>query len=230
MTHRLLRTPGALAARGAAALAFGTLTLAWPAMTVAAFVRLFAALAVCDGVAVMAVQTRYRRRGRDATAARDPRFLLGAGGAALGATAALWPDLSMRALLTLVAVWALGTALGHLHAATRARPRPAGWPLLAGAGAAGLALAASIVVALAVGEVRVGWSVGLYGLVAGALLLACAWRLQAALARQPRRRAGDAPTIDADADTDAENADADAGAAGAVYGAPAGGAAGAGAT
>jgi uncharacterized membrane protein HdeD (DUF308 family) len=207
----MLRTPWALAARGAAALAFGTLTLAWPAMTVAAFGRLFAALAVCDGAAAMAAEARHRRRGRDAAAAADPRFLLGAGGAALGVAAALVPDLSMRALLAVVAVWAVATGLGHLHAATRARPRPPAWPLLAGAGAAGLALAAALGLALAAGEVRVGWGVGVYGAVSGALLLAGAWRLQRALARRPRRRGTDAPAADAPA-ADADDRD------GPVYG------------
>jgi uncharacterized membrane protein HdeD (DUF308 family) len=198
MTHRLLRTPWAVAARGALAFAFGLLTLVWPSMTVGAFVALFAGLALGDGAAAMVVPLRLRRRGRDAAAVRDPLFLLGAAGAALGIVAALWADVTMQVLLTLIAAWAAVTGAGHLYVATQARPRPPGWSLLSAAGAAALALAAVVVLALAVGEVRVGWVVGVFGVVSGALLGACAWRLRRALARQPRRRATDPPAADGD--------------------------------
>ena len=201
MTHRLLRTPWAPAARGAAALVFGLLTLAWPSMTVATFVWLFAALALADGLAAAAVPLRFRRRGRDASAARDPLLGLGATGAALGLVAALWPGVTMQALLALVVAWATVTGAGHLYVVTRARPRPPGWWFLGGAGAAALALAILVLLALVAGEVRVGWEIGAYGVASGALLLACAWRLRVALAREPRRRSTDAP-----ADTPAEEA------------------------
>jgi uncharacterized membrane protein HdeD (DUF308 family) len=191
MFHRLLRTPGAVAARGAAALAFGLLVLTWPTMTVATFVRLFAALAVVDGVAAAAAALRFRRRGRDPHAVRDPLFVAGAAGAALGLTVALWPDVTMQALLAHVALWAAVTGAGHLYLASRGRPSMLAWWLLGGAGAAGVALAATVVLALLAGDVRVGWPVGVYGLSTGALLLACAWRLFVSRAREPRRRATD---------------------------------------
>ena len=201
MTHRLLRTPWAPATRGATALVFGLLTFTWPSMTVATFVWLFAALALADGLAAAAVPLRFRRRGRDASAARDPLFVLGATGAALGLLAVLWPGVTMQALLSLIVVWATVTGAGHLYVVTTARPRPPGWWCLGGAGAAALALAALVLLALIAGDVRVGWEIGVYGVASGALLLACAWRLGVALARQPHRRATDAP-----ADTPAEEA------------------------
>ena len=172
MTHRLIRTPWALAARGAAALLFGLLTLAWPSMTVTTFIALFAALALCDGLAAVVVPFRFRRRERDASVVRDPLLLPGVTAAALGLAVALWRDVSMQTLLALVAAWAGVTGAGNLYVATRTRPRPPAWWLLAAAGAAGLALAAFVLVAVAAGEVRVGWEVGAYGLTAGVLLLA----------------------------------------------------------
>jgi uncharacterized membrane protein HdeD (DUF308 family) len=206
MTHRLLRTPWAVAARGGAAFLFGLLTLVWPSMTVTAFVAAFAALAIADGAAAMIVPLRLRRRGRDAPAVRDPLFLLGAAGAALGVAAALWTEVTMQVLLTLVAAWGAVSGASHMYVATQARPRPPGWWLLTAAGAAALALAVVVVLALAVGEVRVGWVVGVFGITSGALLGACAWRLRQALARRPRRRAGDAPSDDG-ADDDADDLD-----------------------
>jgi uncharacterized membrane protein HdeD (DUF308 family) len=194
MTRRLTRTPWALAARGTAALVFGLLTLLRPSMTVAGFVGLFAALAVVDGAAASAAALRFRRRGRDAAAVADPAFLLGAAAAALGPAVLLWPDLTMRLLLTAIALWAVLTAAGHLHALAQPGGRAPGWALLAGAGVSALALAAVVAIALATGEVRVGWEVGAYGIASGVLLLASAWRSYVTLAAEPRpswdRRAG----------------------------------------
>lgn len=191
MPYRLMRTPWALAARGAAALVFGLLTLAWPAMTVATFLALFAALAVTDGVATLAAAWRFRRRERDARGVRDPLFVLGAAGMTVGLVAAFWPSITMQALLTLMAVWAALSGGGTLYFATQAKPRLPGWWLLGGAGAAALVLAVVLVLALATGEVRVGWEVGMFGVTSGALLATCAWRQHLALAHQPRRRATD---------------------------------------
>jgi uncharacterized membrane protein HdeD (DUF308 family) len=196
MRHRFTRTPWAHVARGAAALAFGILILSRPTMTVATFVALFAALAVCDGVAGAWVALRFRRRGGDASALADPLFLLGAGGAATGVAAAVWPDLTMQALLALVAAWALVTGAGHLYAVARAGERPPGWHLLGVAGGTALALAAFVALNLARGDVRVGRAVGLYGIAAGATLLAFACRVYVARAIEPRRRAADAPAAD----------------------------------
>jgi uncharacterized membrane protein HdeD (DUF308 family) len=149
MHRRLTRTPWALAVRGAAALAFGLLTLSRPTMTVSTFVALFAALALCDGAATAAVAFRFRRRGADASAFADPLFLLGAGGAGIGAAALLSSDLTIRTLLTLVGAWAAVSGLGSLYAVSRGGERVPGWRLLAAAGVAGLALAAGVALAVA---------------------------------------------------------------------------------
>jgi uncharacterized membrane protein HdeD (DUF308 family) len=194
MTLRFTRTPLAVAVRGAVALAFGAVTLAWPAMTVSAFVALFAALAVCDGAAAAAAAVRFRRRGRDVAAARDPLFLLALAGTAVGVAAAAWPDLTMQALLTLVASWAAVTGVGHLLVVRPSVPRPPGSWLVGAAGVAALALAALIGLTIASGGVRVGWEVGVYGVISGMLLLAAAGRLQLALANEPRRRTTDGST------------------------------------
>jgi uncharacterized membrane protein HdeD (DUF308 family) len=183
MAYRLVRTPWALAARAAAAAGFGLLTLAWPTMTVATFIGLFAAFAVVDGALTLVTAMRFRSRGRDARGLRDPLFAIGAAGVAGGVTAALWSDVTMQALLALMAVWAAATGGGQLAFSLRARPRLPGAWLLGGAGAAGVALAALLVLSLLADEVRVGWEVGGYGVVVGALLGMLAARLHAADAR-----------------------------------------------
>lgn len=192
MAYRLARTPWALAARAAAAAGFGLLTLAWPSMTVGTFVGLFAGYALVDGALTLVTAVRFRSRGRDARGLRDPLFALGAAGTAGGLAAALWPDVTMQALLALIAVWAAVTGAGQLYFSLRGRPRLPGAWLLGAAGAAGLALATLLVLALLAGEVRVGWEIGGYGLATGALLGLLAWRLHAANARQADT---DAPAV-----------------------------------
>lgn len=176
MAYRLVRTPWALAARGVAAVVFGGLTLAWPAMTVATFVGLFAVYALTDGALTLMTALRFRSRGGDARGLRDPLFVLGALGVAGGLAAAAWPGVTMQALLALMAAWAGTTGLAQLYMSTRARSRlPSAW-LLGGAGAVGLAFGVLLLLSLATGEVRVGWEVTAYGLVTGGVLLALAWR------------------------------------------------------
>lgn len=191
MAYRLVRTPWAVAARGAAAAGFGAVTFAWSSITVAAFVGLFAAYALVDGALVLLTARRFRARGSDARGLRDPLFVQGLLGVAGGLAAALWPGVTMQALLALVAAWAALTGLAQLYVATRGRARLPGFWLLGGAGAAGVALAALLALALAAGDVRVGLVVAAYGLAVGGLLGALAWRLLTA----DRPAEGDDPAV-----------------------------------
>lgn len=180
MLNRLARSRGLLAARAALAVAFGAATLAWAEVTVAGFAALFAAYAMLDGLLTVLAGVRFRSRARDRRGLRSPLVAIGAAGMTLGLAAAAWPGATMRTLLSFLAVWALATGAGHLGMALRARGRLPGARLLATAGAAGVALALLVGASLAVGEVRVGWEVGLYGLAQGVLLGAFARRVRGA--------------------------------------------------
>ena len=176
MADRLIRNWWALGTRGAAALLFGILTLTWPELTVGGFVGLFTGYALLDGVLTLFTAARYRTRARDVTGPRDLVLVAGVGGTALGVVALVWPDPPIAALLTIVATWALVTGAPELALAYRNRRRIPLPGLLAGAGAAQLALAVVLFGAVLIGVVRVGWEIGAATIVAGALRVALATR------------------------------------------------------
>lgn len=196
MADRLIRNWGALGARGAAALLFGIFTLAWPELTVGAFVNLFAAYALFDGVLTLLTAARYRTRARDVAGPRDLVLVAGVGGTALGVIALIWPDATMAALLLIVAVWALVTGVPELVLAFRNRRRIPMPALLAGAAAARVTLGLVLLGAVVAGTVRVGWEIGAATITAGTLRLALAVRARrvtfAARTATGRRAADDA--------------------------------------
>lgn len=208
MADRLIRNWWALGARGGAALSFGVLTLTWPELTVRAFVDLFSAYALFDGVLVLLTAARYRTRARDVAGPRDLVLLAGVAGTTLGVVALIWPDPTMAALLGLVAVWALVTGAAELALAIRSRRRIPMPALLGAAGAVRTTLALVLFGAVAAGTVRVGWEIGAATITAGLLRLALALRARSITtagkstsrdtALEGAARSADAPHADSD--------------------------------
>lgn len=206
MADRLIRNWWALGARGAAAIGFGGLTLAglfstaWQDLTLGAFVGLFTAYALVDGVLTLLTAARYRTRARDVAGPRDLVLMAGIGGTALGLVALVWPDATTAALIGIVATWALVTGAPELLLAFRHRRRIPMPALLAGAGAAQVALAVVLLAALATGTVRVGWEIGAATIVAGVLRLGLALRARGVRsgARTSARPAAAGPRMDRD--------------------------------
>lgn len=207
MADRLIRNWWALGARGVAALSFGVLTLTWPELTVRAFVDLFSAYALFDGVLVLLTAARYRTRARDVAGPRDLVLLAGVAGTTLGVVALIWPDPTMAALLGLVAVWALVTGAAELALAIRSRRRIPMPALLGAAGAVRTTLALVLFGAVAAGTVRVGWEIGAATITAGLLRLALALRARSITtagttsrdtALAGAARSADAPHADSD--------------------------------
>jgi len=178
MIDPLVHNWWALALRGAAAVAFGIAALLQSALTVSALCGLFAAFAFVDGVLAIIAALRPPGNDRRAVPRRDALLLEGVLGLALGLAAALWPDVTARAVLVLVAAWALATGSCALVAARRLRARvPDVW-LLGLAGVATIALGVLLAVAPEAGVLAVVRWIGAYALVVGAVRLALAGRLR----------------------------------------------------
>ncbi|MFF6829240.1 DUF308 domain-containing protein [Streptomyces longwoodensis] len=166
------RTVWLLGARGAAAVAFGAVTLMWPQLTVLAMALVFGAYALVDGAVLMTTAWRHRRERRSALAC--------AGAGALSVVAAvltaLWPGLTALALVGMAGAWALITGCLELWAATRMRHelRHAWlWRI-----SAAVSVAAGVLLWLRpdAGAVAIALVLGLYALVAGGIWLTAAWR------------------------------------------------------
>jgi uncharacterized membrane protein HdeD (DUF308 family) len=110
------KTWGVLAARGVAALLFGTPALVWPGVTLGFMVALFGAYALIDGTtsviaAIAGKGVPRRRRGWVATE--------GVLGIFAGLGTLLWPGVTAVALLVTIAVWAIAVGIMRIVAAGR---------------------------------------------------------------------------------------------------------------
>ncbi|MFF4362206.1 HdeD family acid-resistance protein [Streptomyces sp. NPDC001604] len=170
MTERM-KTVWLLAARGAAAVVFGVLTLLWPQLTVLALAWVFGAYALVDGVMLLGTAWRHRHERRSAATCAAAGTL----GVAAGLITAVWPGLTALALLVVAGAWAIVTGCLELWVATRMRHelRHAWW--WRASAAASVAAGALLWLRPEAGAVAIALVLGIYALIAGGLWLAAAW-------------------------------------------------------
>jgi uncharacterized membrane protein HdeD (DUF308 family) len=166
--------------RGAVAILFGALALAWPGLTLEILVLFFGAYMLVDGVfAVIAALTH--RAGHD----RWWVLLLeGLAGIAAGVITFLIPGVATLALLLLIALWAIVTGVLEIVAAIGLRKEIRGELLLAISGIASLILGVLLLIFPSAAEVTITWLIGMYAILFGAMLLVLGLRLRK-LGRQP---------------------------------------------
>lgn len=160
--------------RGAAAVAFGILTFAWPAITVAVFVILFGVYALVDGVfALTAALTRHGERGH--------RWLLALAGLvsiAAGVVTFAYPAITALALLYLIAIWAILTGVLELGAASRWHDLLGHAWLIAVGGVASIIFGILAMVFPVAGALGIIWLIGTYAIIFGVLLMAFGLRVR----------------------------------------------------
>ncbi len=103
-----------LALRGAVAIIFGFVLLVWPDIGLTAMTTVVGAFAIASGF--VAGVAAYALSG----AATQHRLWLGLNslvGLAVGVAVLVWPDLSAKALLYAIAIWAIATGVIELFAA-----------------------------------------------------------------------------------------------------------------
>jgi len=173
MYSTLLLSPSTLAVRGIVALLFGVVALFLPGTALLALVIAFGAYAFIDGVfALAAALTRRRRNGRGWLAVE------GIAGIIAGGIAFVQPGLTMVALISIVAVWALLTGVLKIVLAILLRREIQGEWLLALSGAASIVLAALIMMAPLRATLAVIWTLGIFAIVLGGLLIALSIRVR----------------------------------------------------
>ena len=163
-----------LALRGAAALLFGVVAFLWPGVALTALALLFAAYALLDGI--LSLLAAYWRSSR-----RDRWWMLvfeGLAGITVAILTAIWPEMTVLALLHLVAAWAIVTGVLEIWAAVRLRHYIEREWILALAGAASVVFGVLLVVAPMAGQVVLAWWIGAYAIVFGIMMLILAWRLR----------------------------------------------------
>jgi uncharacterized membrane protein HdeD (DUF308 family) len=165
----LYRNWWAVALRGLLALTFGVIAFVWPSVTLVTLVILVAAYFIADGVfAIVAAVRAARRHGK-----WWPFILEGVINIAAGVVIAAWPQISVYALMYVLAIWAIFTGVLMFIAGGgigRGTPR---WLLLL-AGILSVVLGVLMISQPAAGVLALAWWVGAYVIGFGALLLGLA--------------------------------------------------------
>lgn len=162
----------ALVWRGILALIVGIIAVAWPDITVGAFVILFAVYAFI--AAGIAAARAFQSDGAGAVAAGLILALLDT---AAGVAALVWPGITALALVWLVAIWAFATGFLEVAMAFAAGVGAGQRALLALTGLISIALGVVFSVRPDIGAVTIAQVYGLFSIVAGVSALVMAANL-----------------------------------------------------
>jgi uncharacterized membrane protein HdeD (DUF308 family) len=158
--------------RGALALIFGVLALAWPGLTLLWLVALFAAFALIGGGISVVGAVKARK-------ADDHWWLpliLGLVSIAAGVIAVFHPDLTALVLVLLMGANAIVTGIFDIVMAIRLRKAIRGEWVLVLAGVVSLVFGVLVFLFPAAGALALVWLISLYAIVSGVLLLVAAWQ------------------------------------------------------
>jgi uncharacterized membrane protein HdeD (DUF308 family) len=169
----LARNWWAVAARGVLAILFGVLVLALPGAALAAFVLIFAAYALLDGVFAIVSAVRAARH----HARWGLLVLVGIANLAAAAVALLFPGLTVVAVMILIAAWAIVTGALALAASLQLNiDHGRAWMVIGGLASVVFGLA--VIAAPLLGAVVLTWWIGAFAVVSGVASLVLAIRLR----------------------------------------------------
>lgn len=172
-TYGLAQNWWVMLLRGLCAIVFGVAAFTWPNLTLVALVVLFGAYLLADGIlAVIAGLTHHN-------GARSWWLLLIEGliGFLAGSIIFLLPNLTVIALLYLIAAWAIITGMVEIVSAIRLRADIQNEGLLALSGVLSVVLGVGLVVWPGATALGLVWMIGIYALVFGLLLIGVSLRL-----------------------------------------------------
>lgn len=161
--------------RGVAAVAFGLMAFAWPALTLATLVLFFGAWALVTGLFLVAGAVGGRGEGGDWW------FMLLEGilGVAVGAVTFVNPSVTEVALLLYIAVWSIAVGAVEVVTAVRLRQEIQGEGWLIANGALSMGFGFILMAFPAAGVLALVWFIAAFALVFGALHVVLAFRLKA---------------------------------------------------
>ena len=161
--------------RGAIAVLFGVMAIAWPGITVLALVVLWGIYAVIDGITGLSLAFSARR-------VPDPQRwlygLLGVTGLVAGIIAILWPAITALVLLVIIATWAIIAGVVQVIAAFRLRKEITGEWFLALSGAVCIVLGLLLFTQPGTGAIALVVAIATFALVWGVSLILLGFRLR----------------------------------------------------
>lgn len=174
MRDALTRNWWVFLVRGLCAIAFGVAAFAWPGLTILVLVMLYAAHALIDGVAAvaLAIGSRHQQEGWWAM------LIVGIIGVLAGIGTFFWPDITVSVLLAFVALWCIARGVFEIIAAIRLRKIIENEWLLGLAGAASVAFGVALLAWPQAGLVTIAWLIGANAVALGILSVMLALRLK----------------------------------------------------
>jgi len=174
MGNEIARNWWMVALRGAFAILFGLLTIAWPQLTVVVLVALFGAWALLDGISAFIAAWRSA----EAKQTWWPFLVTGVLGVGAAIVTWVWPQITALSLLYVIAVWAIASGALQIAAAIRMRKVITNefWLALAGVGSVVFGLL--VLVFPGAGAIGIAWAIGWYAILFGILLVMLGFRLR----------------------------------------------------
>src|SRR5262245_11850009 len=162
-----------LVLRGVVAIVLAILAFAWPGITLTALVFLFGGYALVDGILSMIAAVRAANR-------REHwgwLLLEGVTGIVAAIITAVWPGITLLALVFVIGFWAILTGAMAIASAIRLRKEVRGEWLMALAGAASILFGVLVIAMPLAGALVLALWFGAYMLVAGVLMIVLGFRL-----------------------------------------------------
>lgn len=167
------------ALRGVAAIIFGVLALTRPGATVLALVLVFGFYAIADGVLAIVAAFQMRQLAKDWWVV----LLEGLAGILVGIIALVYPSVTAVALYLLIAFWAVFTGIMEIIAAIRLRHEIENeWSLIL-TGVLSIILGVVLIIFPLVGAVGLVWTIGIYAILFGLLMLYLAFTVRGVASR-----------------------------------------------
>jgi uncharacterized membrane protein HdeD (DUF308 family) len=162
------------ALRGAFAILFGLMALAWPGITLLALVILWGAYTIVDGVTSLYLTFTHRQW---PTADRVMHGVLGGLGLLAGLIALIWPGLTAGVLLLLIAVWSILTGVLQMVAAVRMRKVITNEWFYVLTGVLAVLLGVILIASPGSGALALVVTIGIFAILWGVVLLLFSFRL-----------------------------------------------------
>jgi uncharacterized membrane protein HdeD (DUF308 family) len=172
--NEITRNWWAVALRGAFAILFGLLTIAWPQLTVVVLVALFGAWALLDGISAFMAAWRSA----EAKQTWWPFLVTGVLGVGAAIVTWVWPQITALTLLTVIAVWAIASGVLQVAAAIRMRKIITNEFWLALAGVGSVVFGVLVLLFPGAGAIGIAWAIGWYAILFGLLMVMLGFRLR----------------------------------------------------
>jgi len=158
---------GSLVAIGLAAVAFGILALAWNEPTTNVLEILIGIFLLATGLFFVAHAGMQARRGESYAGS----LILGIAGVAAALATLVWPDITSRAILYLLAVWAIFAGVIQLYTAYMLKRAGTVTVMFSLAGVLSIVFGVLLIAFPEGGATKLVWLIGIYAIILGMLYL-----------------------------------------------------------